>query len=88
MAESNLVSDICAHVQEQFCCIILKLYGAYCGHFFCVCSLEHVTGLSFRFVTGRPKDKDKMEDLQKEADTYHDFLFIDADEDTKPPQKM
>ena len=29
-----------------------------------------------------------MEDLRKEADTYHDFLFIDADEDTKPPQKM
>ncbi|PWZ10367.1 putative beta-1,3-galactosyltransferase 12 [Zea mays] len=29
-----------------------------------------------------------MEDLQKEADTYHDFLFIDADEATKPPQTM
>ncbi|EES19194.1 hypothetical protein BDA96_09G077800 [Sorghum bicolor] len=53
-----------------------------------IVSLEHGTGLSFRFVTRRPKDKDKMEDLQKEADTYHDFLFIDADEDTKPPQKM
>lgn len=53
-----------------------------------IVSLEHGTGLSFRFVTGRPKDKDKMEDLQKEADIYHDFLFIDADEDTNPPQKM
>ncbi|CAD6334363.1 unnamed protein product [Miscanthus lutarioriparius] len=53
-----------------------------------IVSLEHGTGLSFRFVTRRLKDKDKMEDLQKEADTYHDFLFIDADEDTKPPQKM
>ncbi|CAD6342938.1 unnamed protein product [Miscanthus lutarioriparius] len=53
-----------------------------------IVSLEHGTGLSFRFVTRRLKDKDKMEDLRKEADTYHDFLFIDADEDTKPPQKM
>jgi hypothetical protein len=52
------------------------------------CSLEHGTGLTFRFVTGRPKDKQKLEDLQKEADMHHDFLFIDADEDTKPPQKM
>jgi len=39
-------------------------------------------------VAVRPKDKQKMEDLQKEADMHHDFLFIDADEDTKPPQKM
>ncbi|CAL4895317.1 unnamed protein product [Urochloa decumbens] len=53
-----------------------------------IVSLEHGTGLTFRFVSGRPKDKQKMEDLQKEADMHHDFLFIDADEDTKPPQKM
>jgi len=39
-------------------------------------------------VAVQPKDKQKMEDLQKEADMHHDFLFIDADEDTKPPQKM
>ncbi|KAL6864909.1 hypothetical protein ACP4OV_016060 [Aristida adscensionis] len=53
-----------------------------------VVSLEHGTGLSFRFVIGRTKDKEKMEELQKEVDMYHDFLFIDADEDTKPPLKM
>jgi hypothetical protein len=29
-----------------------------------------------------------MADLQKEVDLYHDFLFIDAEEGTKPPQKM
>ncbi|VAH03297.1 unnamed protein product [Triticum turgidum subsp. durum] len=29
-----------------------------------------------------------MADLQKEVDMYHDFLFIDADEGTKPPEKM
>ncbi|KAL6619593.1 hypothetical protein ACP70R_034732 [Stipagrostis hirtigluma subsp. patula] len=51
-------------------------------------SLEHGTGLSFRFVIGRTKDKEKMEELQKEVDMYHDFLFIDAEEDTKPPLKM
>jgi hypothetical protein len=50
--------------------------------------LEHGTGLSFRFVVGRTKDKEKMADLQKEVDMYHDFLFVDAEEDTKPPQKM
>jgi hypothetical protein len=65
-----------------------KLLGGLLWPFLLCCSLEHGTGLSFRFVTRWPKDKDKMEDLQKEADTYHDFLFIDADEDTKPPQKM
>ncbi|KAJ1687610.1 hypothetical protein LUZ63_019000 [Rhynchospora breviuscula] len=50
-------------------------------------SLER-TGLAFRFVIGRTKDPQKMSELQKEADTYHDFLFIDIDEDhTKLPQK-
>jgi hypothetical protein len=53
-----------------------------------IVSLEHGTGLSFRFVVGRTKDKEKMADLQKEVDMYHDFLFVDAEEDTKPPQKM
>jgi hypothetical protein len=50
--------------------------------------LEHRFGLSFRFVIGRTKDKEKMADLQKEIDLYHDFLFIDAEEGTKPPHKM
>uniref|UniRef100_A0A0E0KZJ2 Hexosyltransferase n=1 Tax=Oryza punctata TaxID=4537 RepID=A0A0E0KZJ2_ORYPU len=53
-----------------------------------IVSLEHGTGLSFRFVVGRTKDKEKMADLQKEVDMYHDFLLIDAEEDTRPPQKM
>ncbi|TVU17061.1 hypothetical protein EJB05_33072, partial [Eragrostis curvula] len=53
-----------------------------------IVSLEHGTGLSFRFVVARTNDKEKMEELQKEVDMYHDFLFIDADEDTKPPLKM
>uniref|UniRef100_A0A452Y6Q2 Hexosyltransferase n=1 Tax=Aegilops tauschii subsp. strangulata TaxID=200361 RepID=A0A452Y6Q2_AEGTS len=53
-----------------------------------VVSLEHGFGLSFRFVIRRTKDKEKMADLQKEVDMYHDFLFIDADEGTKPPEKM
>ena len=64
------------------------LFGLTLIFSFCCCSLEHGTGLTFRFVAVRPKDKQKMEDLQKEADMHHDFLFIDADEDTKPPQKM
>uniref|UniRef100_A0ACD5TK98 Uncharacterized protein n=1 Tax=Avena sativa TaxID=4498 RepID=A0ACD5TK98_AVESA len=53
-----------------------------------IVSLEHRFGLSFRFVIGRTKDKEKMADLQKEVDLYHDFLFIDAEEGMKPPQKM
>ncbi|VAH15359.1 unnamed protein product [Triticum turgidum subsp. durum] len=53
-----------------------------------VVSLEHGFGLSFRFVIARTKDKEKMADLQKEVDMYHDFLFIDADEGKKPPEKM
>ncbi|KAL5231709.1 hypothetical protein ABZP36_030485 [Zizania latifolia] len=53
-----------------------------------ILSLEHGTGLSFRFVIGRTKDKEKLADLQKEVDMYHDFLYIDAEEDTKAPQKM
>jgi hypothetical protein len=50
--------------------------------------LEHGTGLSFRFVVVRTNNKTKMEELQKEVNMYHDFLFIDADEDAKPPLKM
>ncbi|KAK3137301.1 hypothetical protein QOZ80_5BG0450550 [Eleusine coracana subsp. coracana] len=53
-----------------------------------IVSLEHGTGLSFRFVVVRTNNKTRMEELQKEVDRYHDFLFIDADEDTKPPLKM
>ncbi|XP_072979355.1 probable beta-1,3-galactosyltransferase 12 [Typha angustifolia] len=51
-------------------------------------SLEHATGLAFRFVIGRTKDSKKMADLQKEVDTYHDFMFIDVEEEyTKLPYK-
>jgi len=53
-----------------------------------IVSLEHRFGLAFRFVIARTKDKEKMADLQKEVDLYHDFLFIDAEEGMKPPQKM
>jgi Galactosyltransferase len=50
--------------------------------------LEHGTGLAFRFVIGRTKNPKNMSELEKEADTYHDFMFIDIDEDhTKLPQK-
>uniref|UniRef100_A0A0D9WDP9 Hexosyltransferase n=1 Tax=Leersia perrieri TaxID=77586 RepID=A0A0D9WDP9_9ORYZ len=49
---------------------------------------EGIFGTWNWFVVGRTKDKEKMADLQKEVDMYHDFLFIDAEDDTKPPQKM
>uniref|UniRef100_A0A0E0HAT7 Hexosyltransferase n=1 Tax=Oryza nivara TaxID=4536 RepID=A0A0E0HAT7_ORYNI len=49
---------------------------------------EGIFGTWNWFVVGRSKDKEKMADLQKEVDMYHDFLFVDAEEDTKPPQKM
>ncbi|KAJ3694085.1 hypothetical protein LUZ60_009565 [Juncus effusus] len=51
-------------------------------------SLEHSTGLTFRFVIGRTKDPQKMAELQKEVDLYHDFMFIDIEEDySNLPQK-
>ena len=55
---------------------------------FCFGSLEHGTGLAFRFVIGRTEDPKNMSELQKESDMYHDFMFIDIDEDhAKRPQK-
>ncbi|CAA6660930.1 unnamed protein product [Spirodela intermedia] len=42
--------------------------------------LEQSTGLAFRFVIGRTKDVKKMEELQREEEKYHDFLFIDVEE--------
>ncbi|XP_020097629.1 probable beta-1,3-galactosyltransferase 12 [Ananas comosus] len=51
-------------------------------------SLEHATGLAFRFVIGRTKHRKKMAELQKEVDMYHDFMFTDVEEEyLKLPQK-
>lgn len=44
------------------------------------CRLEQSTGLAFRFVIGRTKDVKKMEELKREEEKYHDFLFIDVEE--------
>lgn len=51
-------------------------------------SLDHATGLAFRFVIGQTKDPKKKAVLQKEVETHHDFMFVDADEDNyKLPYK-
>ncbi|KAI0491946.1 hypothetical protein KFK09_026209 [Dendrobium nobile] len=51
-------------------------------------SLEQSTGLAFRFVIGRTKDSKKMADLKKEEENYHDFMFIDIEEEyAKLPYK-
>lgn len=54
-----------------------------------LCSLEHSTGLAFRFVIGRTKDAKKKTDLQEEVDKYNDFLLLDIEEeeDLKLPYK-
>ncbi|KAK8955686.1 putative beta-1,3-galactosyltransferase 12 [Platanthera guangdongensis] len=44
-------------------------------------SLEQSTGLAFRFVIGRTKDQKKTADLKKEDGKYHDFMFIDVEEE-------
>ncbi|KAH7657501.1 Glycosyl transferase family 31 protein [Dioscorea alata] len=50
--------------------------------------MEQSTGLAFRFVIGRTKDAKKMAELRREEAKYHDFLFIDAEEEyLKLPQK-
>ncbi|CAL9117853.1 unnamed protein product [Musa textilis] len=50
--------------------------------------LDHATGLAFRFVIGQTKDSKKKAVLQKEVETHHDFMFVDADEDNyKLPYK-
>lgn len=61
------------------------------SHFFYLSifhSMEQSTGLAFRFVIGRTKDAKKMAELRREEAKYHDFLFIDAEEEyLKLPQK-
>ncbi|KAF5748318.1 beta-1 3-galactosyltransferase 12 isoform X1 [Tripterygium wilfordii] len=42
--------------------------------------LEQATGLAFRFVIGRSKDLKKMAQLEKEVETYSDFMLIDMEE--------
>lgn len=42
--------------------------------------LEEATGLAFRFVIGRTKDKSKMLELKKEVAEYDDFLLLDIEE--------
>lgn len=52
------------------------------------CSLEESTGLAFRFVIGRTKDKAKMEELRKEVAEYDDFMLLDIEEEySKLPYK-
>ncbi|CAN0891320.1 Probable beta-1,3-galactosyltransferase 13 [Linum grandiflorum] len=42
--------------------------------------LEESTGLAFRFVIGKSKDKRKMAELQEEVEAYDDFLLLDIEE--------
>ncbi|XP_031404971.1 probable beta-1,3-galactosyltransferase 14 [Punica granatum] len=42
--------------------------------------LEESTGLAFRFVIGRTKDKSKMSELKKEVAEYDDFVLLDIEE--------
>ncbi|XP_020531657.1 probable beta-1,3-galactosyltransferase 12 isoform X1 [Amborella trichopoda] len=44
-------------------------------------SLEHSTGLAFRFVIGHTKDVKKMAELEEEIEKYNDFMVIDVEED-------
>jgi Galactosyltransferase len=43
--------------------------------------LEESTGLAFRFVIGKTKDKSKMAALQKEIEEYDDFILLDIEEE-------
>lgn len=43
--------------------------------------MEQATGLAFRFVIGRAKEANKMEELEKEIDKYNDFMLIDVEEE-------
>ncbi|KAB1216495.1 putative beta-1,3-galactosyltransferase 14 [Morella rubra] len=50
--------------------------------------LEEATGLAFRFVIGRTKDKSKMSELKKEIAKNDDFLLLDIEEEySKLPYK-
>lgn len=52
------------------------------------CSLEEATGLTFRFVIGKTKDKAKMAELAKEVAKFDDFLLLDIEEEySKLPYK-
>lgn len=52
------------------------------------CSLEEATGLAFRFVIGKTKEKQKMAELAKEVAEYDDFLLLDIEEEySKLPYK-
>ncbi|KAK4745845.1 hypothetical protein SAY87_012157 [Trapa incisa] len=42
--------------------------------------LEEATGLAFRFVIGRTKDKSKMSELSREVAEYDDFMLLDTEE--------
>ncbi|URE43060.1 Galactosyltransferase [Musa troglodytarum] len=43
--------------------------------------LEEATGLAFRFVVGKTKDKSKMAALQLEVNEYDDFMLLDIEEE-------
>ncbi|XP_078170244.1 putative beta-1,3-galactosyltransferase 13 isoform X2 [Carex rostrata] len=43
--------------------------------------LEESTGLTFRFVIGKTKDKSKMAALQREIEEYDDFILLDIEEE-------
>ncbi|XP_059661431.1 probable beta-1,3-galactosyltransferase 13 [Cornus florida] len=50
--------------------------------------LEEATGLAFRFIIGRTRDKSKMSELRKEVAMYDDFLLLDIEEEySKLPYK-
>ncbi|GJZ91427.1 probable beta-1,3-galactosyltransferase 14 [Tanacetum coccineum] len=50
--------------------------------------LEESTGLAFRFVIGKTRDKSKMAELRKEVEGYDDFLLLDIEEEySKLPYK-
>lgn len=52
------------------------------------CSVEEATGLAFRFVIGKTKEKQKMAELAKEVAEYDDFLLLDIEEEySKLPYK-
>eukprot|EP00252_Welwitschia_mirabilis_P022256 TRINITY_DN5981_c0_g1_i2.p1 TRINITY_DN5981_c0_g1~~TRINITY_DN5981_c0_g1_i2.p1 ORF type:complete len:356 (-),score=59.86 TRINITY_DN5981_c0_g1_i2:280-1347(-) len=46
-----------------------------------ILSLEQATGLAFRFVIGYTKDSHKMVELQKEMETFKDFVLLDIEEE-------
>ncbi|KAL3849274.1 hypothetical protein ACJIZ3_011156 [Penstemon smallii] len=50
--------------------------------------LEESTGLVFRFIIGKTRDKSKMTALRKEVAEYDDFLLLDIEEEySKLPYK-